>query len=455
MFKTIKNIHFVGIGGSGMSGIAEILHNMGYSIAGSDLVESSTVRRLRQLGVLVVLGHRPENVGNAQVVVFSSAVSGDNPEIIFARSRGIPTIPRAEMLAEIMRLKYAIIVGGSHGKTTATSMAAMVLSEGGLDPTIVIGGRLKNFRTNAKVGTGDFLVAEADESDGSFLKLTPTIACITNIDREHMDFYGSMRELKKAFLEFANRVPFYGCSMLCLDDRNNASLIDKLERRHTTYGLNPASDYYGANVRVDGFVTEYKLYHKDRSLGSVRLRVPGKHNVVNSVLAAGIGIELGIDVATIKKALYSFRGVSRRLEKKGEKKGVLFIDDYGHHPTEITATLSTIRSLWSKRPLKVIFQPHRYSRTKEHAKGFADVFKGLSHLWLMDIYPASEKPISGVSSDLILKNLDTNTRKHASLFSDREVLVKDVMEHLRPGDILLTQGAGDVWKIGDTIIKCL
>ena len=344
MFKTIRRIHFVGIGGSGMCGVAEVLLNMGYSISGSDLVESSTVRRLRQLGVRVVSGHCPENVGNAQVVVFSNAVSSDNPEIVFAWSRGIPVIPRAEMLAEIMRLKYAIIVGGSHGKTTATSMTAMVLSEGGLDPTIVIGGRLKNFRTNAKVGTGDFLVAEADESDGSFLKLTPTIACITNIDREHMDFYGSMRKLKKAFLEFANRVPFYGYCMICTDDQNSTSLVDKLERRHATYGLNPVSDYYGANIRVDGFVTEYNLYHRDSSLGPVRLRVPGKHNVVNSVLAAGIGIELGIDVAIIKKALYSFRGVSRRLEKKGEKKGILFIDDYGHHPTEIAVTISTIKS---------------------------------------------------------------------------------------------------------------
>jgi len=455
VFKTIKRIHFVGIGGSGMCGIAEVLLNMGYSISGSDLVESSTVRRLRQLGVHVVSGHRPENVGNAQVVVFSNAVSSDNPEIIFARSRGIPAIPRAEMLAEIMRLKYAVIVGGSHGKTTATSMTAMVLSEGGLDPTIVIGGRLKNIRTNAKVGAGDFLVAEADESDGSFLKLTPTIACITNIDREHMDFYGSMRKLKKAFLEFANRVPFYGYCLICTDDQNSASLVDKLERRHATYGLNPVSDYYGANIHVDGFVTEYNLYHRDSSLGPVRLRVPGEHNVVNSVLAAGIGIELGIDVAIIKKALYSFRGVSRRLEKKGEKKGILFIDDYGHHPTEITATISTIRSLWPQRPLKAIFQPHRYSRTKEHAKGFGDAFKGLSYLWLMDVYPASEKPIPGVSSDLILKNLNADTRKRTSLFSDREPLVKDVLEHLRPGDILLTQGAGDVWKVGDTIIKCL
>jgi len=452
MLKKIQHIHFVGIGGSGMSGIAEVLINLGYKVSGSDLRETEVTQRLASLGGEIFIGHKPEQVGDAHVVVTSSAVLPDNPEVVQAKKLKIPVIPRAEMLAELMRLKYAVTIAGCHGKTVTTSLVSMVLAEGGLDPTVVIGGRLKNIGSSAKLGKGEFMVAEADESDGSFLKLTPTIALVTNIDDDHLDYYKTLENIKSAFVQFINKVPFYGSIILCGEDENIKSIIPQITRKYYTYGISKKHDFYAENIVYEGMDTEFDICFSGKNLGRLTIHLPGAHNVINSVGAAAVGIELEIEFEKIRNAFLDFTGVSRRLEIKAKKNDTVFIDDYGHHPTEIRVTLDTIKSIWPEKRLLVIFQPHRYTRTRDLAEKFGPSFKHVSRIWLMDIYSAGEKPIPGISSSLILESFPPEKRKHVKLISNRETLIEEVAKEVRPQDVLLTLGAGDVYKIGEEIL---
>jgi len=453
MLKNIQYIHFVGIGGSGMSGIAEVLINLGYKVSGSDLKQTEITQRLVSLGGKIFIGHKPEQIGNAHVVVTSSAVLPDNPEVVQAKKLKIPVIPRAEMLAELMRLKYAVTIAGSHGKTVTTSLVSMILAEGGLDPTVVIGGRLKNIGSSAKLGKGEFIVAEADESDGSFLKLTPTIALVTNIDDDHLDHYKTLDNIRNAFTQFVNKVPFYGSIILCGEDENIKSIIPQITRKYYTYGIGKNYDFYAENIVHEEMDTEFDLCFTGKNLGRLRIHLPGVHNVVNSLGAAAVGIELGIELAKVRKAFLDFTGVSRRLEVKARKKDIVFIDDYGHHPTEIRVTLETIKSIWPERRLLVVFQPHRYTRTRDLARKFGSSFNSVSRVWLTDIYSAGEKPIPGISSSLILESFPSDKRETVTLSSDRNAIIKEVIKSLRPRDVLVTLGAGDVYKIGEEILK--
>lgn len=453
MLKNIQHIHFVGIGGSGMNGIAEVLINLGYKVSGSDLKQTEVTQRLAFLGGKIFIGHKPEQVGNAHVVVTSSAVLPDNPEVVQAKKLKIPVIPRAEMLAELMRLKYAVTIAGTHGKTVTTSLVSMVLAEGGLDPTVVIGGRLKNIGSSAKLGKGEFIVAEADESDGSFLKLTPTIALLTNIDDDHLDYYKTLDNIKNTFVQFVNKVPFYGSIILCGEDENIKSIIPRITRKYYTYGRGKNYDFYAENIVYKEMHTEFDLCFSEKNLGRLKLHFPGAHNVLNSLGAAAVGIELGVEFEKIKKAFLDFTGVSRRLEVKARKKDIVFIDDYGHHPTEIRVTLETIKSIWPERRLLVIFQPHRYTRTRDLAKKFGPSFNSVNRIWLTDIYSAGEKPIPGISSSLILESFPAEKRETVTLISDREAIIKEVVKSLRPQDVLVTLGAGDVYKIGEEILN--
>lgn len=453
MLKNIQHIHFVGIGGSGMNGIAEVLINLGYKVSGSDLKQTEVTERLASLGGKIFIGHKPEQVGNAHVVVTSSAVLPDNPEVVQAKRLKIPVIPRAEMLAELMRLKYAVTIAGTHGKTVTTSLVSMVLAEGGLDPTVVIGGRLKNIGSSAKMGKGEFIVAEADESDGSFLKLTPTIALLTNIDDDHLDYYKTLDNIKNTFVQFVNKVPFYGSIILCGEDENIKSIIPRITRKYYTYGRGKNYDFYAENIVYEEMHTEFDLCFSGKNLGRLKLHFPGAHNVLNSLGAAAVGIELGVGFEKIRKAFLDFTGVSRRLEVKARKKDIVFIDDYGHHPTEIRVTLETIKSIWPERRLLVIFQPHRYTRTRDLAKKFGPSFNSVSRIWLTDIYSAGEKPIPGISSSLILESFPAEKRETVTLISDREAIIKEVVKSLRPQDVLVTLGAGDVYKIGEEILN--
>jgi len=453
MLKNIQYIHFVGIGGSGMSGIAEVLINLGYKVSGSDLKQTEITQRLVSLGGKIFIGHKPEQIGNAHVVVTSSAVLPDNPEVVQAKKLKIPVIPRAEMLAELMRLKYAVTIAGSHGKTVTTSLVSMILAEGGLDPTVVIGGRLKNIGSSAKLGKGEFIVAEADESDGSFLKLTPTIALVTNIDDDHLDHYKTLDNIKSAFTQFVNKVPFYGSIILCGEDENIKSIIPQITRKYYTYGIGKNYDFYAENIVHEEMDTEFDICFTGKNLGRLRIHLPGVHNVVNSLGAAAVGIELGIELEKIRKAFLDFTGVSRRLEVKARKKDIVFIDDYGHHPTEIRVTLETIKSIWPERRLLVVFQPHRYTRTRDLARKFGSSFNSVSRVWLTDIYSAGEKPIPGISSSLILESFPADKRETVTLSSDRNAIIKEVIKSLRPRDVLVTLGAGDVYKIGEEILK--
>ena len=436
-----------------MSGIAEVLINLGYKVSGSDLKQTEITQRLASLGGKIFIGHKPEQIGNAHVVVTSSAVLPDNPEVVQAKKLKIPVIPRAEMLAELMRLKYAVTVAGTHGKTVTTSLVSMVLAEGGLDPTVVIGGRLKNIGSSAKLGKGEFMVTEADESDGSFLKLTPTIALVTNIDDDHLDYYKTLDNIKSAFTQFVNKVPFYGSIILCGEDENIKSIIPQITRKYYTYGIGKNYDFYAENIAYEEMDTEFDLCFTGKNLGRLRIHLPGIHNVVNSLGAAAVGIELGIELGKIRKAFLDFTGVSRRLEVKARKKDIVFIDDYGHHPTEIRVTLETVKSIWPERRLLVVFQPHRYTRTRDLAKKFGLSFNSVSRVWLTDIYSAGEKPIPGISSSLILESFPADKRETVTLSSDRNAIIKEVIKSLRPRDVLVTLGAGDVYKIGEEILK--
>ncbi len=448
-----KKIHFVGIGGIGMSGIAEVLKNMGYAVTGSDIKESETVKRLRSLGIKVFIGHSEDNLNETDVVVFSSAVKPDNPEIIKAKAIGVPVIPRAEMLAELCRLKYSILVAGAHGKTTTTSLIATVLNDAGFDPTVVVGGKLKSLGTNARLGQGEFLVAEADESDGSFLKLNPAISVITNIDREHLDYFKNLRRIKRAFLEFANKVPFYGVSILCKECRHIKDLIPHLNRRYLTYGFDNYADFYAKKIAYKSPYVSFEAYYKNKSMGEFAITVPGKHNVLNALATIAVAKELSVPFDKVRESLKNFTGIGRRFEFKGERKGIRFYDDYGHHPTEIKAVLKT--ALWLKpERLCVVFQPHRYTRTRDLMEQFIRVFKGVLRkkdiLFLMEIYPASEPPIAGISGAVLYEKLK-NEGVNVKFNHDKEGIKEDISQELRDGDILFTIGAGDVYKIGEAV----
>ncbi len=451
MYKRFERVHFVGIGGVGMSGIAEVLKNLGYEVDGSDLRESETVKRLRGMGINVSIGHKADNIKNSDVVVISSAVSPDNPEVMRAKKMSIPVIPRAEMLAELARMKYGILVAGAHGKTTTTSLVASVLGEGILDPTVVIGGKLKGIGSNARLGQGEFLVAEADESDGSFLKLSPTIAVVTNIDKEHMDFFKNIDVIKDAFLSFINKVPFYGLAILCGDNEYIAELLPKVQRRFITYGVGEDLDLTAINIKTVGFTSMFEAVLNNKSLGHFEAPLIGDHNISNCLAAIAVANEIKMDMEDIRKALKNFSGVQRRFEYKGEAAGVKVIDDYGHHPSEITATLKAVRESVRSADngrLVVLFQPHRYTRTRDLLGEFIDAFVDADKIVLLDIYPAGEKPLPGVNSELLFRGIKA-TGKEIEYVQDRADLIDYLISELNEGDTLLTLGAGDVWRIGE------
>jgi UDP-N-acetylmuramate--alanine ligase len=456
MFRRFQQIHFIGIGGIGMSGIAEILLNLGYRVTGSDARRSDAVERLERLGAKVFLGHAPDHVEGAHVVVFSSAVSGDNVEVQAARQRNIPVIPRAEMLAELMRLKYGIAVAGTHGKTTTTSMIGAVLAEGRYDPTIVVGGRVASLGSNARLGQGEYLVAEADESDGSFLKLAPTIAVVTTIDAEHLDHYGDLDAIRQAFLTFINKVPFYGCAVLCLDQPNIQLLIPKIEKRTITYGLAAAgADLVARHVQLSGMTSRFDVYHRGELLGDCSLAIPGRHNVLNALAAIAVGLDLEVAYPTIRKGLAAFSGVQRRFQVRGQAAGITVVDDYGHHPAEVQATLAAAKAGFDCRVVTV-FQPHRYSRTLHLRQDFVTAFNQADVLLVMDIYPAGEAPIPGVTAEHLAEGIRAHGHRDVTYVgSDRERVVQRLLEIVRPGDLVLTLGAGDVGQIGPDVLRRL
>jgi UDP-N-acetylmuramate--alanine ligase len=455
MFKRYQHIHFVGIGGIGMSGIAEVLLNMGYRVTGSDEKRSDTVERLERLGAKVFIGHDAANVADAHVVVYSSAVRGDNVEVAEARAQQTPAIPRAEMLAELMRLKYSIAVAGTHGKTTTTSMVAAVLAEGRYDPTVVVGGRITSLGSNARLGQGEYLVAEADESDGSFLKLSPTIAVVTTIDAEHLDHYGSLEAISEAFLQFVNKVPFYGAAVLCLDQPNVQLLIPRITKRLVTYGLESAADLMARHVTLQGLTSRFEVLFRGRRLGECSLRIPGRHNVLNALAAIAVGLDLEIPFGTIQKGMAEFAGVQRRFQVRGESKHVLVVDDYGHHPAEIRATLAAAKSGFDRRVITV-FQPHRFTRTRDLRQEFLTAFNQADLLVVMDIYPAGEAPIAGVTARDLAEAIHAHGHRNVVyLGNDRERIVEHLMDVTRPGDLVLTLGAGDVSQLGPALLERL
>ena len=453
MLQKKHRVHFVGIGGIGMSGIAEVLLNLGYAVTGSDLHESEVTGRLRKLGAQVFIGHEEDNLAaNPSVVVISTAVKYSNPEVLEARRRHIPVIPRAEMLAELMRMKYGIAVAGSHGKTTTTSMIAAVLSTAGLDPTMVIGGQVHMLGTNAKMGQGEILVAEADESDGSFLLLSPTITVVTNIDREHMDFHQTMERLNESFLDFINKIPFYGLAVLCLDNAYVRALLPKVRKRFATYGLSSDADFSAQDLQIKPAGVEYTVLHHAKPLGKLRLCLPGRHSATNALAAVTVGYELQIPFSQVAEALEAFTGIHRRFEIKGEPQGIMVIDDYGHHPAEIQATIGAIRDSW-KRPLTVIFQPHRFSRTHDLFDEFLTAFEGTDRLVLTEIYAAGEDPIDGVTSEALYQAIKRKGHMEVEFISDKGEIVRQLAGKLNPGDIVLTLGAGDIYKVGEALVE--
>jgi UDP-N-acetylmuramate--alanine ligase len=452
-YPRFQHIHFIGIGGIGMSGIAELLLNLGYRVSGSDIRETDITRRLQSLGGVIFTGHRLENIQGAEVVVTSSAVRPDNPEVLAAREALLPVIPRAEMLAELMRLKYGIAVAGAHGKTTTTSMVAAVLAKGGLDPTVVIGGRLDIWGTNARMGQGSFLVAEADESDGSFLHLSPAIAIVTNIDREHMDFYRDISHIRDTFLSFLNRLPFYGLAILCLDDPHLPSLIPVLKKRYRTYGLSAQADLQAREVKQTGLLTSYRFFSGGREWGEIRFKLPGLHNVYNSLAAVAVGLELEIPFKKIQEAFKELGGVQRRFQIKGEYRGATILDDYGHHPTEIRATLNAVRGCWPDRRILVVFQPHRYTRTQALFEEFTTSFYQADQLILLPIYAAGEDPLVGVDSESLLDAIKAKGHREAVGLARPGEVLDYISDRIQPGDVLVTLGAGDVWKIGEELVS--
>ncbi len=437
-----------------MSGIAEVLLNLDYKVSGSDVKLSEITERLKRLGATIYQGHSENHITDVDVVVTSSAVKSNNPEVSAARSRSIPVIPRAEMLAELMRLKYGIAVAGAHGKTTTTSLIGMILDRGGISPTVVNGGLLNTINTNAILGTGDFMVAEADESDGSFLKLSPTIAIITNIDPEHLDYYHNITEIKRAFIQFANKVPFYGLNIICLDNEYIQDLIPLLEKRYLTYGLTPQADLQAREVTVKGLSMIFRVYYHNEELGRVELKMPGLHNVYNALAAIATAVELNLDFSVIKEALKTFEGVKRRFQIKGEFNGITLVDDYGHHPTEIKATLSAAKNIWEGR-LVVVFQPHRYTRTRDLFKDFITAFNQADLLLLTDIYPAGEDPLPGVNTETLCHGIREHGHKNVYYHHQKEESVDYLTKLLQPGDVVITMGAGNIWQLGEQLLQNL
>jgi UDP-N-acetylmuramate--alanine ligase len=452
MYLKKYHIHFVGIGGIGMSGIAELLLNLGYKVSGSDIKPSDITARLKSLGGTIYEGHAENQISGADVVVISSAISADNPEVIAAEQASVPVIPRAEMLAELMRLKYSVAVAGAHGKTSTTSLVASVLAGGGLDPTVVIGGKLKSIGSNAVLGKGDFIVAEADESDGSFLKFSPTIAVVTNIDREHLDYYTDLDAIKAVFLQFLDRIPFYGQAVLCLDNEPIQELIPKIKRRYTTYGISSQADFQIKEVEFKPQKSRFTVYRSGRKLGRIALNLPGIHNVLNATASIAVGLELNISFEDIKSALETAEGVQRRLEIKGERNGITVVDDYGHHPTEIKTTLQAVRENWPDKRTVVVFQPHRYTRTRTLFDDFTRAFYQSDVLLVLPIYAAGEKKIEGVSGRALVEGIQAHGHKEVFWAEDFKSAAARLNQILKPGDLVLTLGAGDVWKIGMEIL---
>jgi UDP-N-acetylmuramate--alanine ligase len=449
-----RKIHFVGIGGIGMSGIAEVLLNLGFEVSGSDLRQSDTTDNLQKLGAAIQISHKAENVAGADVVVYSSAVNATNPELVEAKKHAVPTIPRTEMLAELMRLKFAVTVAGSHGKTTTTSLVSSVLACGGLDPTVVVGGKLKAIGSNARLGGSRYIIAEADESDGKFVQLPSSIAAITNIDLEHLDFYPDLEAIKDAFVRYAGRVPFYGSVILCADDPNVVSIMPRIRKRKVTYSLGGAADLQGNVRKRDEHGCVFDVKHQDNPLGEIRAGLPGDHSVRNALAAAAIGLELDIPFEAIKRGIEEFEGVGRRFEIKGDAGGVTVVDDYGHHPTEIAATILAARQNYNKR-LLVFFQPHRYTRTQALAEQFGECFAGAHTVLITDIYAAGEEPIPGVSSDLIIENVQRAGGIEVSHATSFDHMVELALERVKDGDLVLTLGAGDIYRVGEMLLRRL
>jgi UDP-N-acetylmuramate--alanine ligase len=461
MFAKIQRIHFVGIGGIGMSGIAEVLLNLGYKVSGSDLKSSAVTQRLAGLGAIIFEGHRAENAVGAEVVVTSSAIAVENPEVSEAHKLHIPVIQRAEMLAELMRLKYGIAIAGMHGKTTTTSMVAAVLAAGGLDPTVVVGGRVDAMGSNARLGKSQYLVAEADESDRSFLKLSPILSVVTNIDREHMDCYRNMRDVKKTFVEFMDRVPFYGMIVACNDDPLLRRLLPEVQRRTVTYGTKRGSDFLiklsEPGTRESGDtrpLSRFRVIYRKQDLGEFTLHVPGVHNILNATAAIAVGVGLDVSVDAIRAALDQFRGVDRRFQLRGQAAGVTVIDDYGHHPTEVKATLAAARQC-GYRKVHVVFQPHRYTRTRDLMDDFSSAFADADSLFVLDIYAASESPIEGISGETLARSISEKSGRSAQYVSSFAEAVNSSAAAAQDGDMILTLGAGSVSQLGPMIVEKL
>jgi UDP-N-acetylmuramate--alanine ligase len=452
MFRgRVRHVHFIGIGGIGMSGLAEILRTLDFDVSGSDLKPNENTRRLGGLGVRVFIGHAAENVAGADVVVYSSAIPTQNPEIGRARELEIPIIPRAEMLAELMRVRYAVTIAGSHGKTTTTSLVATVLRAAGLDPTVVVGGKVNALGSNARLGEGDLFVAEADESDGSFLKLTPTIAVVTNIDEEHLDHYGTHDAIKDAFVHYANKVPFYGLNVLCLDHPTVQEILPRLERRHVTYGVSRQADYRASGVRFEGLSTHFDAFRRSEPLGRYVVRMPGAHNVLNALAAVAVADELEVPLDVTRDAIAGFHGVQRRFtvlgqpgySKNGRRGDVMIVDDYAHHPAEIEATLDAAQRGFERRVV-VAFQPHRYTRTKLLFEAFTRAFNKADVVLVTDVYPAGEAPIAGATGHALAEAIRAHGHRAVSFVKGKAQVAKALFDVVEPGDIVIALGAGDI-----------
>ncbi|MEP6848215.1 MAG: UDP-N-acetylmuramate--L-alanine ligase [Acidobacteriota bacterium] len=458
MFRHVKRIHFIGIGGIGMSGIAEVLCNLGFVVTGSDAKKSKNTDRLERLfSVGIAEGHAAENVGAAEVVVYSSAVKEDNPEVVAAKERGIPVIPRAEMLAELMTLKpYAVAISGTHGKTSTTTMVATILGHAGIDPTTIVGGVVDTLGSNARLGASEWFVTEADESDRSFLMLYPTIAVVTNIDKEHMESYKGMDDVVQCFTDFVNKVPFYGAAIICLDDPNVQLIIPKIKRRRVTYGMTAQADISAHDMRYnETFGSTFSVWKGAEVLGEIDLPVPGKHNIYNALAATAVALELEVPFDKIASAFKIFKNANRRFQFKGEANGIMVVDDYGHHPTEILATLSAAKNSSGGRRTVVVFQPHRYSRTQELMDEFALAFNNADVLYVLDIYAASESPIEGITAEILTGNIKRYGHKNAMYIGDIDTAAHRVAKDLLPGDLVLTLGAGSVTRLSEEILEVL
>lgn len=448
-------LHFVGIGGIGMSGIAEVLLNLGYDVRGSDLRESEVTQRLSGFGATIFMGHHRSNIGDADVVVVSTAIQKDCPELVEARRLGIPVIRRAEMLAELMRMKYGIAIAGTHGKTTTTSLVGTILSEGDMDPTIVVGGRVKSLLSNARLGAGDYLVAEADESDGSFLNLMPTIAVVTNIDAEHLDHWsGGLDEIVDAFVDFVNKVPFYGCAILCLDHPTVQASLPRIEKRYMTYGISSQADYSAHDLEAGDGAVSFMVRRHGEELGRIQLNMVGRHNVENALAAIAVADEVGVPFEVTAEALKQFEGVGRRFEVKGCVNDVMVVDDYGHHPAEIRATLEAAREAYSRR-IVVVFQPHRYTRTRDFMNEFATAFNASDVVLVSDIYAASEQPIEGISAESLTENIALYGHGDVTSCGSLDTTLQGLLKAVQSGDLVITLGAGSIYSVGERLLERL